>query len=120
MRLWLALSTLEPDVPSPLLDTLAPTMRLTSLSLTNFRNYTSQAFEAGPGVVLLLGDNAQGKTNVLEAIFLLATGAPAVRRGAEGDADYIHREARDEDAARSRASLPRGRSAVFIVLEEFL
>ena len=68
-------------------------MRLTSLSLTNFRNYTSQAFEAGPGVVLLLGDNAQGKTNVLEAIFLLATGRA---ERAEGDADYIHREARDE------------------------
>ncbi len=68
-------------------------MHLRALSLTNFRNYASQAIEAAPGVVLLLGENAQGKTNVLEAISLLATG----RAGrAEGDADYIAWSARDD------------------------
>jgi DNA replication and repair protein RecF len=54
-------------------------MYLKSLSLTNFRNYASQTFEVGPGVVLLLGDNAQGKTNILEAIFLLATASAPAR-----------------------------------------
>jgi DNA replication and repair protein RecF len=67
-------------------------MHLRALSLTNFRNYAAQDFEAASGVVLLLGENAQGKTNVLEAISLLATG-----RGdrAEGDADYIAWAVRD-------------------------
>jgi DNA replication and repair protein RecF len=62
-------------------------MRLTTLTLTNFRNYTSQTFEAGPGTVLLLGDNAQGKTNVLEAIFLLATGRHGIRAQTECQRD---------------------------------
>ncbi len=73
-------------------DTLA-TVHLRSLTLTNFRNYRAQTIEAGPGPVLLLGENAQGKTNLLEAIFLLATGK-ADR--ADGDADYIGWYARDE------------------------
>jgi DNA replication and repair protein RecF len=68
-------------------------VHLASLSLTNFRNYAAQTLAAGPGAVLLLGENAQGKTNVLEAIFLLATGR-ADR--ADGDADYIRWDARDE------------------------
>jgi DNA replication and repair protein RecF len=48
-------------------------MRLTHLSLHNFRNYVRLDLDLGPGVTLLAGDNAQGKTNLLEAIFYLAT-----------------------------------------------
>jgi DNA replication and repair protein RecF len=48
-------------------------MRLTHLSLHNFRNYVRLDLDLGPGVTLLVGDNAQGKTNLLEAIFYLAT-----------------------------------------------
>lgn len=70
-----------------------PTVYLRSLTLTNFRNYRSQSIEAGAGAVLLLGENAQGKTNLLEAVFLLATGK-ADR--ADGDADYIGWYSRDE------------------------
>ncbi len=43
------------------------------LSLTNFRNYTKLELEFPTGIVLLLGGNAQGKTNLLEAIYYLAT-----------------------------------------------
>lgn len=43
------------------------------LSLTNFRNYTRLELELPPGVTLLHGDNAQGKTNLLEALYYLAT-----------------------------------------------
>ncbi len=68
-------------------------MHLTSLSLTNFRNYAKQSVEAGPGVILLLGENAQGKTNLLEAVSLLATGR-ADR--AAGEADYIRWASRDD------------------------
>jgi DNA replication and repair protein RecF len=48
-------------------------MYLTRLSLINFRNYVRLALDLPPGPVLLRSDNAQGKTNLLEAIYFLAT-----------------------------------------------
>jgi DNA replication and repair protein RecF len=48
-------------------------MRITSLTLRNFRNYTSCSLILSEGVTLFLGNNAQGKTNLLEAIYLLST-----------------------------------------------
>jgi DNA replication and repair protein RecF len=48
-------------------------VRLTHLSLTDFRNFTRLDIDVPSGSVLLFGDNAQGKTSVLEAIYLLAT-----------------------------------------------
>ncbi len=48
-------------------------MRLTHLSLHNFRNYVRLDLDLPDGVTVLLGDNAQGKTNLLEAIYYLAT-----------------------------------------------
>lgn len=48
-------------------------MYLTHLSLENFRNYARLDLDLPAGVSVLLGDNAQGKTNLLEAIFYLAT-----------------------------------------------
>jgi DNA replication and repair protein RecF len=44
------------------------------LALTDFRSYASALVEAGPGFVLLTGENGAGKTNLLEAISLLAPG----------------------------------------------
>ncbi len=48
-------------------------MYLTHLSLTNFRNFSRLDIEVPRGTVLLVGDNAQGKTSILEAIYFLAT-----------------------------------------------
>lgn len=48
-------------------------MHLTRLSLTNFRNYSRLTLDLPPGAVLLRGHNAQGKTNLLEAIYFLST-----------------------------------------------
>lgn len=48
-------------------------MHLTHLSLTNFRNYARLDVELPGGSILLVGDNAQGKTSLLEAIYFLAT-----------------------------------------------
>ena len=45
-------------------------MRLTSLRLTNFRNYRKLDLSFNDGIHVFYGDNAQGKTNLLEAIFL--------------------------------------------------
>ena len=49
-------------------------MRLDRLRLYDFRNYEHLDAEFVPGVNLLVGDNAQGKTNLLEAIGYLSTG----------------------------------------------
>ena len=48
-------------------------MHLAHLRLRDFRNYLRMDADFAPGFHVLLGDNAQGKTNVLEAIYLLAT-----------------------------------------------
>ncbi len=48
-------------------------MQVRRLSLTNFRNYSRLELDLPGGVILLHGDNAQGKTNLLEAIYFLAT-----------------------------------------------
>ncbi len=47
---------------------------LKSLQLQNFRNYSKRTFEFSPEATLIVGPNAIGKTNVLEAVYLLATG----------------------------------------------
>jgi DNA replication and repair protein RecF len=49
-------------------------MALTRLALTDFRNYSDALLAPGPGFVILTGDNGAGKTNVLEAVSLLAPG----------------------------------------------
>ncbi len=67
-------------------------MHLAHLRLRDFRNYARLDADFSPGFHLLLGSNAQGKTNVLEAIYLLATlrsfrgvgGAQMVRHGQKG------------------------------------
>ena len=67
-------------------------MHLAHLRLRDFRNYARLDVDFAPGFRLLLGDNAQGKTNILEAIYLIATlrsfrgvgGAQMIRHGQKG------------------------------------
>ena len=49
-------------------------MNLNKLNLRDFRNYRELELELDPGVNLIVGDNAQGKTNLLEAIAYLGSG----------------------------------------------
>lgn len=49
-------------------------MRILSAKLNHFRNYEACEFLPCSGVNVLLGDNAQGKTNLLEAMYLCCTG----------------------------------------------
>lgn len=49
-------------------------MAIARLSLTNFRNHAALELSAGPGLVALYGANGAGKTNILEALSLLAPG----------------------------------------------
>ncbi|HMD15003.1 MAG TPA: AAA family ATPase, partial [Bacteroidota bacterium] len=46
-------------------------MHLTELRLRQFRNHSDSRFDFGDGTNILLGDNGQGKTNVIEAISFL-------------------------------------------------
>ena len=48
-------------------------MIIKSLELSDFRNYESLCIHFDRGVNILFGDNAQGKTNILEAIYVSAT-----------------------------------------------
>jgi len=67
-------------------------VHLAHLRLRDFRNYARLDVDFAPGFHLLLGDNAQGKTNILEAVYLMATlrsfrgvgGAQMIRHGAKG------------------------------------
>ena len=66
-------------------------MNLTDIRLTDFRNYRQLQLDFDPGVNLIVGDNAQGKTNLLESIIYMGSGrsfrtqktAELVRLGAE-------------------------------------
>ena len=49
-------------------------MHLCELRLRDFRNYEELEFRAEPGVNLIVGDNAQGKTNLLEGLVYLGSG----------------------------------------------
>ena len=49
-------------------------MIIKSLELSDFRNYDSLCINFDKGVNILYGDNAQGKTNILEAVFLFSCG----------------------------------------------
>lgn len=49
-------------------------MIIKTLRLLNFRNYSDETFSFGPRLNIIQGGNAQGKTNLLEAIYLLSTG----------------------------------------------
>lgn len=48
-------------------------MFIDSLALNNYRNYVEENITFSHGINILYGDNAQGKTNILEAIYMLAT-----------------------------------------------
>ena len=48
-------------------------MYLAHLALNDFRNYRLLDLALGPGLFLFSGENAQGKTNLLEAVAMLAT-----------------------------------------------
>lgn len=64
-------------------------MRVTSLRLVNFRNYPSLSLRPDAGLCVLTGENAAGKTNVLEALFLCSLGRS-------------HRTVRDGEMVRSK------------------
>ncbi|MBQ8973169.1 MAG: DNA replication/repair protein RecF [Clostridia bacterium] len=78
-------------------------MRVTRLKLRGYRNYAECTLEPAKGVTVLLGDNGQGKTNLLEAVYLTCTGRShrtrqdkeLIQRNAEFASVHIYAERRD-------------------------
>lgn len=68
-------------------------MYLSRLSLTNFRNIRELELDLPPTPIVLVGSNAQGKTSILESIYLLAV-ARSFR--AENDREVVNWEAAAE------------------------
>lgn len=68
-------------------------MYLEKLELNNFRNYRGLTWECDPGVNIIAGANAQGKTNLLEAVYFLSAFTSFRRCGREEminmDSDYF-------------------------------
>lgn len=85
-------------------------MQITHLSLTNFRNYGRLELSLPQGPTLLYGNNAQGKTNLLEAIYYLATTRSP---HAANDAQLLNWE-----AAQSGESVVVGRLVATLVTEQ--
>src|SRR3990167_6110757 len=48
---------------------------ISNIRLQNFRSYSDESFEFEPGVNIIVGPNASGKTNLLEAVLVLARGS---------------------------------------------
>ncbi len=65
-------------------------MHLSSLSLHHFRNYTKKTFSFGNGFSVIIGENARGKTNILEAVSLLANGESFRARRIEEMVQWEH------------------------------
>lgn len=83
-------------------------MFLQSLSLQNFRSFSKKEFAFKSKITLLVGPNAIGKTNVLEAIYLLATGK-SFRAGREEE--MIRNE---EELARINATIAGGKLEIIL------
>lgn len=83
-------------------------MLISHLALSHFRNYAHLEVDLTPGITLLHGNNAQGKTNLLEAIFFLAT-ARSPHAGAERE--LIHFGAVNEPIPFARVEAKVDRSS---------
>ena len=62
-------------------------MWLKTLKIKHFRNYQSAEVDFDPGLNIFLGQNAQGKTDILGAIYFLAL---ADKHRTRTDKDFIH------------------------------
>lgn len=92
---------------------------LRHLSLVNFRNFVRLELDLPPRVTLLQGENAQGKSNLLEAIMLLST-ARSPRTTSDREWLSWHAEREPMPYARLEASLQRGQQGEEVHLEMVL
>ncbi len=92
-------------------------MHISRLRLVNFRNYRHLELSLPAGVTVLQGDNAQGKTNLMEAVYMLAT---TKSHRASSDRELINHETMAEATPFTRLTAdivkPSGDLEVDIVL----
>ncbi len=89
-------------------------MYINSLNLTNFRNYAQVDLSLDRGLNLFVGENAQGKSNLLEAIYLLST----LRSSrASSDSDLVRRDIFDSEFPVARLQTEVQRAAGRLNLE---
>jgi DNA replication and repair protein RecF len=74
-------------------------MRVTHLGITNFKNYARLELDLAAGTTVIYGENAQGKTSFLEAIYYLAGGRSL---GSQSDAQLINWVAQQSGLAYAR------------------
>lgn len=86
-------------------------MQLTALDLTDYRSYQRLSLPILPGITVLVGQNGQGKTNIVEALWYLAT---LSSHRVPHDAALVHR---GESTAIIRASFLRAGRPLQIDLE---
>ncbi len=82
-------------------------MRLERLTLINFRNYSRLEIGFDRSLTVLQGDNAQGKSNLLEAIYMLAT-SKSPRTNSDRDLLNWFAESDLQPYARIDAEVERG------------
>jgi DNA replication and repair protein RecF len=84
---------------------------ITDLRLQQFRSYSDESFELSPGVNIVVGPNASGKTNLLEAVLVLALGSSYRAK----DSELI---AFDKPWARLDANMVTGNTRTVKILAE--
>ena len=90
-------------------------MYVSHLSLTNFRNYHRLDMDVPAGPLVFYGDNAQGKSNLLEAVYLLCL-AKAYR--ASSDREAISKTAvEDQDHAQVLSTVQRDQDRLRILVD---
>ena len=82
-------------------------MAIDRITLTRFRNHDASRLDGSGKLNLLVGENGAGKTNVLEAISLLAPGR-GLRRAPLADMAEGGREPCEWERARAKKSLAGG------------
>ena len=85
-------------------------MRVDELSIQNFRNLADPVFRADPRINIIFGNNAQGKTNLMEALWLF-TGNRSFRGAREAEMIAFGKQsARLQVITRELELLPSGGS----------
>ena len=89
-------------------------MFILNLQASNYRNYAQASLELGKGPNIFVGENAQGKSNLLEAIYLLST----LRSSrASSDSDLVRKDILDSDFPVARLTSEVQRAAGRLSLE---
>jgi len=87
-------------------------MHVAEIGLTNFRSYHEARFAFSPGLNIVVGENAAGKTNLLEGVFYaLRAASPRTSRDEKlvrWGASYVRAEARLDDGSRTQVYFAPG------------